>query len=147
MSEGVSCHGHHDIAQPDTTLFDTTCQNCHAQDSTAFLTGQKLKTILSRTRESLEMATREMARVKKVFPKVVRYRSRLQQAWAHYMEALPVQHALAVDRVEDLTRMARSVGEEVRAEVHGVERETAALHWSCSGLDVYCFCRGCGIYV
>lgn len=123
ISECVSCHSHHDIAKPDRTLFDTACQGCHPQDSTAFLTGQKLKTLLSRASESLELAAVELARVGKVSPKMLRYRSRLQQAQAYFMEALPVQHSLAVDRVEDLTRSARSIGEEVRASVHGVEEE------------------------
>jgi len=34
-----------------------------------------------------------------------------------------VQHSLAVDRVDDLTRSARSIAEDVRASVHGVEQE------------------------
>jgi hypothetical protein len=137
MSECVSCHGYHDIVQPDTALFDTTCGSCHAPDSAALLTGQKLKTFLSRARESLEKVASEMDRVEKVFPKVGRYRSRLQQARAYYVEALPVQHALAVDRVEDLTRSARSIGEDVRATIHGVEEEKRlryiglALTWVC----------------
>jgi hypothetical protein len=71
----------------------------------------------------LQTVAREITRVEKVFPKVARYRSRLQQARAYYIEALPVQHSLAVDRVEDLTRSARSIGEDVRAAVHGVEGE------------------------
>jgi hypothetical protein len=101
------------------------------------LTAQKLKTILNRARESLEQVDSEMARVEKLFPKVGRYRSRLQQARAYYVEALPVQHALAVDRVEDLTRSARSIGEDVRATIHGVEEEKRlryiglALSWVC----------------
>jgi hypothetical protein len=123
MSECVSCHGYHDIAQPDRTLFDTTCGTCHAQDTPAFATATKLKTLLSRAQESLDTASADMARVEQHFPTVVRYRARLQQARSFYVEALPVQHSLALDRVDDLTRSARSTAEEVQGAVHGVEQE------------------------
>lgn len=123
MSECVSCHGYHDTAYPDRTLFDTTCQSCHPPESPAFASGQKLKTLLSRADEAIETCAAQMARVATFFPTVARYHPRLQQAKAHFMEALPVQHALAVDRVDDLTRSARSIAEDVRAAVHGVEQQ------------------------
>ncbi|MFQ5665337.1 MAG: hypothetical protein ACE5I7_02785 [Candidatus Binatia bacterium] len=122
MSECVSCHGYHDTAPPDLTLFDTACRKCHARGSAAFLTGQKLKTVLSRAREAIEAAAAELARVDRLFPTVVRYRPRLQQARASYLEALPVQHSLAMQRVDDLTRSARSTAEDVQASVHAAEQ-------------------------
>lgn len=123
MSECVSCHGYHDIARPDHRLFDTACSQCHAADSPAAATAQKLKTLVSRANESLDASAAEMSRAKAEFPTVVRYRLRLQQASAYFMEALPVQHSLAVDRVDDLTRNARSISEDVRASMHGVEQQ------------------------
>jgi hypothetical protein len=123
MSECVSCHGYHDIVLPTSELFDTTCADCHAEDSAAFLEGQKLKTLLQRAHESLERAHLELERVERVAPIVGRQHSRLQQARASYMQALPVQHSLGVARVEELARHARSVAEEVRASVHGVEED------------------------
>jgi hypothetical protein len=124
IPECVSCHGKHDTAPPDRALFDTACPSCHPPDTAAFATAQKLKTILSRTNESLEVAGAELARAETLFPTAVRYRPRLQQAMAHFLEALPVQHSLNVDRVDDLTRSARSIAEDVRASVHGVEQQT-----------------------
>jgi len=124
MSECVSCHGNHDIAVPDRALFDTTCRTCHPPDSTASSAGQKLKTLLSRADESLETCATVMADVHRVFPTVDRYRPRLQQAKAYFLEALPVQHSLALDRVDDLTRNARSIAEEVQASVHGVAQRS-----------------------
>lgn len=123
MSECTSCHGYHDTAPPDRILFDTACGRCHPVDSPPYLAGQKIKTMLTQTNESLQTAVGEMAEVEEVSPTVVRYRSRLQQARAYFMEALPVQHSLAADRVDDLTRNARSIGDEVRASVHGVQEE------------------------
>ena len=124
MSECVSCHGSHDTGTPDRTLFDATCQTCHPPDSTASSAGQKLKTLLSRADESLEACATVMTDVHRVFPTVDRYRPRLQQAKAYFLEALPVQHSLALDRVDDLTRNARSIAEEVQASVHGVAQRS-----------------------
>ncbi|MFI5395202.1 MAG: hypothetical protein ACHQ9S_06670 [Candidatus Binatia bacterium] len=123
MSECVSCHGYHDTQPPDPRLFDTACQVCHERDSKAFLTGQKLKTTLAQANESLETALGELSEIEEFSPTIVRYRPRLQQARAYFMEALPVQHSLNADRVDDLTRNARSIGEEVRSSVHGVQEE------------------------
>jgi hypothetical protein len=123
MSECVSCHGYHDTTEPDHALFDTTCPTCHATDSAGFAAAQKLKTLLSQTEESVATATDEIDQVAKISPTVVRYRPRLQQGWAHFLEALPVQHSLAVDRVADLTRSARSISDEVRGAVHGIREE------------------------
>jgi hypothetical protein len=124
MSECAGCHGYHDTAHPDRTLFDTTCAGCHPGDGTASATGQKLKTLLSRASEALESAATDMARVEPFFPRVVRYRHRLRQADAYLLEALPVQHSLDMERVDDLTRNARSIAEEVQGSVHGVEQES-----------------------
>jgi len=124
MPECVSCHGYHDTAEPDRGLFDTTCQGCHSVDSPALVAAQKLKTLLSRTQEALETAAADLAREQALSPAVARYRPRLQQARANFMEALPLQHSLAVDRVDDLTRSARSMAEEVQASIHGAEQES-----------------------
>jgi len=124
ISECVSCHGYHDTANPDRGLFDTACQTCHPPDSAAFAAAQKLKTLLSRADESLETAASDIADVQRLFPTVLRYRPRLQQAKAYFLEALPVQHSLALDRVDDLTRNARSIAEEVEASVHGVAQRS-----------------------
>jgi hypothetical protein len=123
MTECVSCHGYHDIGHPDRSLFDTACNRCHAPGSSPFATAQKLKTLLSQTEEAVATAGDEITEVAKTAPTVARYRPRLQQSWAYFMEALPVQHSLAVDRVADLTRSARSISDEVRGAVHGVEQE------------------------
>ncbi|MBI4518510.1 MAG: hypothetical protein HY699_22155 [Deltaproteobacteria bacterium] len=123
MSECVSCHGYHDTAAPDRALFDTTCPSCHEPGSNGVLAAQKLKTLLTQAQDSVATAHAEIARAAETSPTVARYRPRLQQGWAHFMEALPLQHALAVERVDDLTRSARSIAEDVRAAVHGAEQQ------------------------
>jgi Zn finger protein HypA/HybF involved in hydrogenase expression len=123
MSECVSCHGYHDTPAPNLTLLDTTCPACHAADSQGFATAQKLKAMLTQAQQSLETANLELVQIERIAPTAVRFRPRLQQARANYLEALPVQHALRVERVDDLTRSARSISEDVRSAIHGIEQD------------------------
>jgi hypothetical protein len=67
----------------------------------------------------------------------VRYRPRLQQARAYFIEALTVQHSLAVGKVEDLTRSARSISDEVRATIHSI---AAGQQLRYLGLAVFWVC-------
>ena len=123
LAECVSCHGTHDIATPDSRQYETACGQCHARDSAEFVAGKKLETLLSRSRESLDTAASELALVERSSPSALKYRSRLRQAQAYFLEALPLQHSLAVEKVEDLTRSARSISDDVRGGLHGIEEE------------------------
>ena len=128
LSECVSCHGYHDTTEPDLTLFDTSCPTCHASDSPPATVAQKLKTLLVQANEALKSADENLAEEAKLSPTVVRLEPRLHQGWAYFREALPVQHSLALDRVGDLTRSARSISDEVEGAVHGAEQE-GKLHY------------------
>jgi hypothetical protein len=123
MSECISCHGYHDTPPPSLALFDTACPTCHAAGSSGLATAQKLKTVLTQAQQTLETASTELAQVEHLAPTAIRFRPRLQQARAHYLEALPVQHALNVERVDDLTRSARSISDDVRGAIHGIEQD------------------------
>lgn len=123
LAECVSCHGTHDIATAESRPYQATCEPCHPRDSAPFITGQKIETLIQRARESLETAAAELTRVERTSPGALRYRSRLRQAQAYFLESLPLQHSLDLDRIEDLTRSARSISEEVRGGLHGVEEE------------------------
>lgn len=133
ISECMSCHGSHDTQPPDRTLFDTTCESCHPAGSAGALAAQKLKTLLTQAQESVSTAAEALAAGEREFPTVVRFRPRMQQGWGQLMEALPVQHSLSVDRVSDLVRNARSISDEVRGEVHGVQ-QAATLRYVWLGL-------------
>jgi hypothetical protein len=128
LSECVSCHGYHDTAAPDLTLFDSTCPACHAADTPPAGVAQKLKTLLGQADEALQNADAGIARAALLAPTVARLHPRLQQGWAYFREARPVQHALDVERVDDLTRTARSISDEVEGAVHGAEQERR-LHY------------------
>ncbi len=123
MGECTSCHEVHDTVPPGRDLFDFACRGCHPPESEAFAAGQKLKALLLQAEESLAAAEAEIERAEKAFPTAARYRAALRSGRAAFMEALPLQHSLHLDRVEDLARTARSTAEDVRAAVHGMQAE------------------------
>lgn len=116
ISECSSCHGNHLVERPKRELFDAVCSTCHARDSEPFLLGQKLATLLVEAEEAVRRAEEELARAEERGFDVSAYHSRLVEARGYLIEALSVQHTLALDRVEALTRKARSLGEEVRGD-------------------------------
>jgi hypothetical protein len=126
MSECVDCHGSHAIAVPDHGLFATACGRCHAPDTPAATRARELATLFGQTSAALAAADDDLTRVARQAPTVARYRPRLEQARGYLVEALPLQHALDVARVEDLTRTARSVADEVRRAAHAAEQEHGA---------------------
>lgn len=119
ISECTSCHGNHDIA-PSGKLFETTCLRCHALDSKAVAEGQKLATLLVAAQQALEEAGRALNAAASQAYDVSPYRSRMIEARAYVIQALPVQHSLDLNRAEELSRRARSIAEDVRAQVHGL---------------------------
>ncbi|MFQ6117458.1 MAG: cytochrome c3 family protein [Candidatus Bipolaricaulia bacterium] len=116
ISECSSCHGNHAIEPPGHGLFDSTCSECHSQDSESFLTGQKLKTVLVEAEEAVRRAEAELARAGERGFEVSAYRSRLLEAHSYLTEAFSIQHTLDLARVRELTRKARSLGEEIRGD-------------------------------
>lgn len=147
MSECLSCHGHHDGSFADRTLYDKTCSRCHAPESNAIDVAKKLATMLARAEESIQSATDDIDRVEKTFPTVARYRPRLQRARAHLMQALPEQHALSVERLEDQTRQARFIAEEVRAAVHATEGRRKLRYVGLAIVWVFLFLLACLAYL
>jgi hypothetical protein len=127
MSECAACHGYHDTAPPTLALFDT-CERCHAEGERALSVARKLKTSIGRAGESLHATASELEELRHTFPTIVRYRPRLQQARAFYVQARTVQHGLDVERVEDLARTARSTSDDVRGAIHSIAQRTRLRH-------------------
>lgn len=121
MYECASCHSNHKIEPAGTgRLLDTSCNLCHLPDSTGVTVGQKLKVLLSGAEQALEDAEEGLTQAERQGYDVTPYRSRMIEARAYLIQALPVQHTLDVAHVEELTRRARSIAEDVRGQVHGL---------------------------
>ncbi|OGF53355.1 MAG: hypothetical protein A2Z21_07920 [Candidatus Fraserbacteria bacterium RBG_16_55_9] len=121
ISECASCHGNHEVAPADTgrPLY-ATCNLCHLPDSKAVTLAEKLKVLLVGAQQAVEEAEAALIEAEAQAYEVSPYRSRMIEARAYLIEALPVQHSLDVAQIEELTRRARSISEDVRSQVHGL---------------------------
>ncbi len=121
ISECTSCHGSHTIEPADRKLFDTTCTNCHRANSKEQLVGQKIKTLLLTAEESLKEATYLLEQAQQKAVDVSAYRSRVIEARSYFLQALPVQHSLDIAHIEELTRRAKSIADDVRGGLHSLQ--------------------------
>ncbi len=121
ISECASCHSYHAIEPTSRALFDTACLACHSAGSKEHRVGQKIKTVLVGAQEALEEATRLLEQAHQRAVDVSAYRSRLVEARSYFLQALPVQHSLDVTRVEELARRAKSIADDVRGGLHGLQ--------------------------
>lgn len=121
ISECASCHSNHQIEPADRKLFDRICTSCHGSNSKEQLVGQKLKTLLAGAYEALEEATQLFERAQQRAIDVSPYRSRLIEARSYFLQALPVQHSLDVAHIEELTRRAKSIADDIRGGIHSLQ--------------------------
>ena len=121
ISECASCHDNHDVAPASTgRLFDVVCARCHAPASKGATRGEKLKALIVGARQALGEAEEALGQAERQGYAVAPYRSRMIEAHTYLIEALPVQHSLEIAQVQERTRRARSIAEDVRAGVHSL---------------------------
>jgi hypothetical protein len=121
ISECASCHDNHDIEPASTgRLFDVVCARCHAPGSKEASQGEKLKTLIVGAQQALGEAEEALRQAEREGYDVSPYRSRMVEARAYVIESLPVQHSLDIAQVQERTRRARSIAEDVRAGVHSL---------------------------
>ncbi len=147
FSECAECHGEHEVREPTRALFDTACGRCHEGGSREFLTGRKIRTLVDRARESLQGAERVVREATATGLDVSVHRSRLPMAWASLREAMVVQHTIDQGRVEDLTRSARSVGEEVQGAVHAAMSESELRSIGLIVVWFFLLCTAVAVYL
>lgn len=119
IAECAGCHENHDVRPAGTgELFRDLCVRCHAPDSPQADLGRKLQALIAGARQALAEAQQSLQEAESLGYDVSPYLSRLVEARSYFLESLPLQHALDLERVEEHTRKARSIAEEVRAGVH-----------------------------
>ncbi len=118
IAECAGCHGNHEVASVGMgRSMEGVCNLCHLPDSKDV---EKLEVMLAGARQALEEAEAALQAAEAQAYDIAPYRSRMIEARTYLIEALPVQHSLDVTKVEELTRRARSIAEEVRSQLHGL---------------------------
>jgi len=131
----IACHGNHGVQPASLELYQQSCAQCHPQNSSAQRQGEQLATLMRRAQEAVAGAEAELQGAKRLAFDVSIYRSRLTEATTYLTQARPAEHALALPQVEQLTRQARSIGEETQGDVHallsstGLRRVGLGLLW------------------
>jgi hypothetical protein len=114
----TSCHESHETASPDRGMWVSFCADCHDAASTAARTGEKILALATQAEEEMEKARQAIVQVREIPLDVTDYETRLDNASTYLIEVGPLSHALDVEDVEDLTRKARSIAQEVQGELH-----------------------------
>lgn len=120
FSECVSCHASHDIQYPTAEFYDSVCLRCHTPDSHPYQQGQKIKTLLINARGAIDDAQKELDQVKRKGLDVLNEELLLADARSSVVEAIPIQHALLMDDIQDLTDKSASLADEVKLRSHNI---------------------------
>lgn len=112
-----ACHGNHRIERATHQMWTVVCVECHDGESEAMRTGAKVLTLLQQTEAEIARAHESTASARRVPLDVREYESRLEMAATYLEEARPRTHALDPESVEELTRKARSIAQQVQHDV------------------------------
>jgi len=118
LPECAACHGNHAIVRFGDQPLERVCATCHAADGPETDLGGKMQALYTGAREEISRASGLVTQAAQVPLDVEDYEARLEEAKTYLMEALPATHSLSLDEVERFTVRARSIGEEVAAEIH-----------------------------
>jgi Fe-S cluster biogenesis protein NfuA len=119
LPECVACHGNHSVQLADREDLAQLCAGCHGEDSSQVTLAEKMEVLFQRAQEEMEQARQLIADAEKIPLYVEDYQARLQEARTYLLEAEPAVHTVSLEAVERFTRTARSLGEEVQAEIQG----------------------------
>lgn len=118
LPECASCHLNHAIRRFDAHTIEALCAQCHGSSSDASILGKKIHTLLDAASEEVDNAERLIARAEQVPLDVDDYLGRIEQARSYLTEAAPLVHTVTLAPIEQATRRARSIGEEVQHEIY-----------------------------
>jgi hypothetical protein len=116
--ECVSCHGAHSITPASPGRLARVCADCHAAGSKERALGEKLWTEYQAAALDVDAGEAMAGKAEAVPINTDDYRARLEEARTYLGEALPAAHSVQQDIVLGFTGRARSVGREVRGEIH-----------------------------
>lgn len=119
LPECASCHSNHAIKRFQIEDIDSLCGECHGVDSEQQSLGNKIHTLVRSAAEEIDQAESLVERAERAALRIEDYEARLQEARTYLTEALPLVHGVTVEPVEQITRRAHAIAEEVEHEIYG----------------------------
>jgi hypothetical protein len=136
IPECIACHENHATEPSDYHNLAEICLDCHDQDSSQHATGKRMEVLFARAQEETDKALDRITEAESIPLFVEDHYARLEQARTYLLEAEPAIHSVSLSEVERFTRAARSMGEEIEAEIEG---ELVELRLRRLGLVVFWF--------
>jgi predicted CXXCH cytochrome family protein len=135
VPECSSCHSHHAIRPLAMDGLESLCSECHGDGSDQVLLGEKLRMMIRSATDEIDRAEALTVRAEREALEIEDHLSRIGEARTLVTEALSLIHTVSLEPVEQVTRRARSIGEEVQHEIYGkLDRRTKHV-----GLAVFWF--------
>lgn len=134
--ECAACHGNHRISPASPALLGPVCKKCHEPDDEALHVAARFKAMVTGASAMIDEANRRVAVAARIPLYVDDYKARLEDARTALLEAYPATHSLDTLEVEPYTRRARSIAEQVSAEVH---HKLSGRWWNKVGLGLFWF--------
>ncbi|MHC4107495.1 MAG: cytochrome c3 family protein [Planctomycetota bacterium] len=136
LPECAACHGNHRVMKADIDMIDRSCTECHEKGSEPESLALQMRTLYIAAWNDVDAARRQVDLAAAVPLYLEDYRARLEEANTSLIESLPAMHSLDLDRIQELTGRARSIGHEVESELRG---KLEGRKWRKVGLAVFWF--------
>ena len=128
VPECSSCHSNHAIRQFGIERVESLCADCHGDGSDQATLGHKIHALIESADESVAEAEELVREADRAALEVEDPLSRVEEAKTYLTEALPMVHTVSQEPVEQLTRRAQSIAEEVEHELYSkLDRRVAKV--------------------
>ncbi len=128
LPECASCHSNHATTRLGLENLETLCAECHGDDSQQALLGRKLHALIEAAGVEVDKAEQLALEAAQGPLHIEDHLSRIEEARTQLTESAPLVHTVSLGPVEQVTRRARSIGEEVRHELYAkMDRRPAHL--------------------
>jgi predicted CXXCH cytochrome family protein len=135
LPECASCHSNHEVRRFGAGEIETLCADCHGSGAEQARLGQKIYTLIGSAAEEVDKAEELALEAQGLAMHVEDHFGRVEEARTYLTEALLLVHSVELEPVDELSRRARSIGEEVRHEIYrDLDRRPAHI-----GLVVFWF--------
>jgi hypothetical protein len=123
----VTCHGNHEIARPDDTLYTGAyrgaCGSCHEASSRSYKKAKLIAASFAGAKGAIEEARNRFKEARARAIPVEQWEQQLEEAEAKITEAYPVAHSLSYEEVSKLNKAAIKGAHDVETEVDRAFRE------------------------
>lgn len=112
----TACHSSHDTERVPADLVAATCTGCHADGSGPAGLGEEIEEILVRAETEMAAAGEAIHELVRAGHEVSDTRFRYRTALTQYRQLASAQHAVDLERLEDLARVVGSTSRDIVAE-------------------------------